>query len=98
MGILDKVMFWRKKDEFADVGLGDKENLAFGDNFNAAPGTGLGPSPDLGRDLGRGPGMGSGLGQQPNYPSPQPSMPPPAPVAAIVSPPESKIVLGIVTR
>jgi len=50
MGILDKVMFWKKKDEFSDVGLGGKDNLAFGDDFgqggfpgqNAAPGTGLG--------------------------------------------------------
>jgi len=35
MGILDKIMFWKKKDEFADLGLGDKENLAFGDDFGS---------------------------------------------------------------
>jgi|SRR3989338_10997804 len=67
MGILDKVMFWKKKDEFADVGLGDKENLAFGSDFGAAPGTGLGQTPG-----------GQGFGQYPQsqgYPSSQPSMP-----------------------
>lgn len=35
MAILDKLMFWKKKDEFADMGLGDKDNLAFGDDFGA---------------------------------------------------------------
>lgn len=72
MGILDKIMFWKKKDEFSEIGLGDKENLAFGNDFSAAPGTGLGPTP---------PG-GQGYGQQypqsqqsQGYPSSQPSMP-----------------------
>jgi|TARA_Y100000031_G_C8166833_1_gene359792 hypothetical protein len=47
MSILDKVMFWKKKDEFGDIGLGDKDplgkgNLAFGDDFGmgSAPGYG----------------------------------------------------------
>ena len=69
MGILDKVMFWKKKDDFGNMDLGGKENLAFGDDFgqgnfpgqNAAPGTGLGG------DVG-GRGFGS-YGQQ--YPQPQ---------------------------
>ncbi len=70
MGILDKVMFWKKKDEFKDLGLGDKDNLAFGNEFGAAPGTGLGPTP----------GTGQGFGQQsqgftPPEPTPRPSMP-----------------------
>ena len=50
MGILDKVMFWKKKDDFGDADLGGKDNLAFGNDFgqggfpaqNAAPGAGLG--------------------------------------------------------
>lgn len=74
MGILDKVMFWKKKDEFADMGLGDKDNLAFGNDFGAMPGTGLGQMPG-GSDFGS-----QGFGQQPmgqaqNYPSSQPQMP-----------------------
>ena len=68
MGILDKIMFWKKKDEFADIGLGDKENLAFGNDFSAAPGTGLGPTPPGGQGYGQYP-------QSQGYPSPQPSMP-----------------------
>ncbi len=73
MGILDKIMFWKKGDEFADVGLGEKENPAFGNELGAAPGTGLGPSPGLGTE----PGIGSDLGQQPGqgFQTPQPSMP-----------------------
>jgi len=79
MGILDKIMFWKKKDEFADIGLGDKENLAFGDQFGQ-PGAnqpGLGPTP--GMDQG---GMGplpSPAGQAPpgpSMPSFSPSSPP----------------------
>ena len=62
MGILGKLMFWKKKDEFSDLGLGDnvapigKENLAFGDDF----------------------GMGTqqGLGQQPQQPQAFPQQPP----------------------
>ena len=88
MGILDKVMFWKKKDEFADMGLGGKDNLAFGDGCgqgglpgqNAAPGAGLGP--DVG---GRGFGSYSqqypqpqGFPQQQSF-SPQPSFSQPYP-------------------
>ena len=72
MGILDKIMFWKKKDEFADIGLGDKEKLAFGDEFGPAPGTGLGQAPGTGQ------GFGQGLqtpGPQPLTPSPPPSAP-----------------------
>jgi len=85
MGILDKVMFWKKKDEFEDTGLGEKEKLAFGDEFGAQPGAAPGAIP--GADaLGQGPGM-PGLGQQPaptepSIPSitqPQYSPPPAAP-------------------
>jgi hypothetical protein len=35
MGILGKLMFWKKRDEFSDIGLGEKENLAFGDEFGS---------------------------------------------------------------
>ena len=85
MGILDKVMFWKKKDEFSDIGLGDKENLAFGDELGgqpgAAPGAGLGTNPpDLGPDPGLGPQPSPSMPQQPSMPSfsqppiqPQPS-------------------------
>lgn len=71
MGILDKIMFWKKEDEFKDIGLGDKDNLAFGNDFGAQPGAtppGLGPTP----------GMDQGLGQQPpsqGMASPEPSQP-----------------------
>ena len=85
MGILDKVMFWKKKDEFADIGLGDKENLAFGDQFGAGgqPGVPGGTPPGLGPATGLGPEpMGQGLGQQP-----APAMPPPAPSMPSFSPP-----------
>lgn len=81
MGILDKVMFWKKKDEFSDIGLGDKDNLAFGNEFGQpAPGTnppGLGANPGLDQNqgLGQDPGMQPGLGQQPPQSMPQPSMP-----------------------
>ena len=77
MGILDKVMFWKKKDEFADVGLGDKENLAFGDELGAGqPGAnppGMGAAPGLGAD----PGIDQDLGQQTpqSFQQPQPSAP-----------------------
>jgi len=74
MGILDKVMFWKKKDEFADVGLG-KDNLAFGDDF----GQGLGAGQNIASSTGLGPDIGGrGLGsygqqyQQPQGFSPQP--------------------------
>ncbi|MBW2976243.1 hypothetical protein KY347_02245 [Candidatus Woesearchaeota archaeon] len=83
MGILDKVMFWKKKDEFADIGLGDKDNLAFGDDFGAGtpkvPGagqTGLGQPEFTPPSI----GMGSGQSYSQQYPQPQgfpqtPSMP-----------------------
>ena len=71
MGILDKIMFWKKKDDLSDLGdLGGglgKDNLAFGDNFNAqgAPfgqqGLGQNGMPGMGNDFGQ--GMGQGLGQ-----------------------------------
>ena len=77
MGILDKVMFWKKKDEFSDIGLGDKENLAFGDEFGAQPGTpgavpGTNP-PGLGSDPGLGPQPAAP--QAPSMPTFQPSTP-----------------------
>jgi len=80
MGFLDKVMFWKKKDEFADIGLGgEKDNLAFGNDLGAGqqvPGAnppGLGPTPGLGPD----PGMQGNIGQQPNQgmQPPGPTMP-----------------------
>ena len=73
MGILDKLMFWKKEDEFADIGLGDKENLPFGDQFGTPPGganpPGLGSTP--GMDQG---GMAPGSSPAGSTP-PQPSMP-----------------------
>ena len=47
MGFLDKVMFWKKgDDDFSDLGAGDKNNLAFGDDFGAGMQTpGTPPSP-----------------------------------------------------
>ena len=63
MGILDKIMFWKKKDEFSDIGLGDKENLAFGDEFGN-------------RQLGLDQGFGQQApGQQGSAPPTQPPLP-----------------------
>lgn len=86
MGFLDKVMFWRKKEDLGDLDLG-KDNLAFGDNFGQTPNqsgqgfgqVGLGSSAQQG--FGQG-GLPSSYGQ-PNYNpysqsqdfSSQPSMP-----------------------
>lgn len=45
MGILDKVMFWKKHDDFSDLGLDKgfgKDNLAFGDDFGAGQQQGYG--------------------------------------------------------
>ena len=62
MGILDKVMFWKKKDDLSDLGdLGQglgKNNMAFGDNFNSQanpfgqPGAGQGMGNDFGQGMG----------------------------------------------
>tara|TARA_Y100000310_G_C20613316_1_gene779191 strand:+ start:677 stop:1102 length:426 start_codon:yes stop_codon:yes gene_type:complete len=52
---MDKLMFWKKKDDFSDLGLGNKDplgknplgkNLAFGDDFGLGgqQPTGLGPT------------------------------------------------------
>jgi hypothetical protein len=61
MGILGKLMFWKKKDEFSDIGLGDKENLAFGNDSG------------FGNQQQQYPGyeQGQGYGQYPsqNYPA-----------------------------
>ncbi len=69
MGILDKVMFWKKKDDFGDMDLGGKDNLAFGDDFGQGnfPGQSAAPGTGLGSDVG-GRGFGS-YSQQ--YPRPQ---------------------------
>tara|TARA_Y100000294_G_scaffold175188_1_gene194722 strand:+ start:349 stop:729 length:381 start_codon:yes stop_codon:yes gene_type:complete len=67
-------MFWKKKDEFSDIGLGEKDplgkDLAFGDNFN------LGTQPGLGQQS---PGMpeqapAQAYPQQPPF-QPQPAQP-----------------------
>jgi len=85
MGILDKIMFWKKKDEFEDIDLGGKDKLAFGDEFGAQPGAAPGAAPGAGA-LGSEMGPGMGQGQQPAPPGPsipsitQPTYaPPPAP-------------------
>lgn len=80
MGILGKIMFWRKKDDFSDLGLDEKrpfgdENLAFGNNFGM--GAGLG-QPVMGQSQGfsQQPSPSLGFSQpaypQPSYPSYQP--------------------------
>src|SRR3989338_9034912 len=82
MGILGKVMFWKKKDEFADAGLGEKGNLAFGDDFGQGgfPGQNTEPGTGLGSDVG-GRGFCSysqqypqpqGFPQQPSFSQPYP--------------------------
>ena len=60
MGFLGKLMFWKKKDEFEDIGLGEKGNI---------PNVDLG----LGPDLGAGADLGQGLSMVP--PGTQPSIP-----------------------
>ena len=67
MSILGKLMFWKKKDEFSDIGLGDKENLAFGNDFG---------QPGLDQGLGQAPTQPTpGLPPTPSVPS-QPALPP----------------------
>ena len=62
MSFIDKLMFWKKKDEFSDIGLGEKDtlgkDLAFGDDFN------LGTQPSA-----------FGQPQQPQQPAPPTSYP-----------------------
>ena len=82
MGILGKVMFWKKKDDFSDLGLDEKrpfgnDNLAFGNDFGM--GTGLG-QPGMGQSsqgFSQQPSPGMGFSQpaypQPSYPGYQPS-------------------------
>ena len=87
MGILDKVMFWKKSDNLDDLGLGGRDNLAFGNDLGVGPGATPGmpgatpgmpgatpgmPGAAPPGGLGPDPGMGQGLGQQP----PAQSMPP----------------------
>ena len=72
MGILDKVMFWRKKDDFSDLGLDGKQPfgndaLAFGNDFSM--GAGLG-QPAMGQSQGFSqPPQNMGF-SQPAYPQP----------------------------
>ncbi|MBS3101985.1 hypothetical protein J4458_00895 [Candidatus Woesearchaeota archaeon] len=85
MGLFGKLMFWRKKDEFEGIGLGEK-------GFKPNMDFGLGPDLGAGADFGQGFGQGlqqPGL-QQPSYPTPpsfqqqpsfqqmQPPFPPPS--------------------
>jgi hypothetical protein len=84
MGILDKVMFWKKKDEFGDIGLGDKDNLAFGDN-PGVPGQSSGMPNQYGSQTGMDNGLGSGsplpqaFPQQPSFSQPPPQYSQPSP-------------------
>ena len=69
-------MCWKKKDDISDMGLGDDDNRACGDNFNTqTPGTP--PSQFPNQPGSSDPGFGAGnLGQQP---SPQSFQQPAAP-------------------
>lgn len=58
MGFLDKIAFWKKKDDFSDIGMGDK---ALGSDL----GGGF-PSADTGLST----GMETGLPTQPTAPIP----------------------------
>jgi len=71
MGFLDKLPFFKKKDEFGDIGLGDKGPGLGPDT--AAPDLGLGPSPGGPES----PDLNLGMPQQP--PIQQPSLQPPQP-------------------
>ena len=84
MGFLNKIMFWKKKDDdLGDLGLGGKDNLAFGNDFNPSPGfgqnqgfgqVGPGQGSGMGSDYGQGLGQGQGVGSrypQPSFGSPQ---------------------------
>ena len=86
MAFLDKLMFWKKSNNLDDLGLGGKDDLAFGNDLGAQPGATPG-LPGAG-GLGPEPGMEQGLGQQPAPQSmqPPPSMPPQQPQ---FSPPQS---------
>ena len=75
MGILDKVMFWRKKDDFSDLGLDSKQpfgndNPAFGSDFGLGSGLGqqaMGQSQGFGQPASM--GFPQPSFQQPSYPS-----------------------------
>lgn len=62
MGILDKVMFWRKKDDLSDLGLDSKQ--PFGND-----------NPAFGSDFGLGSGLGQqGMGQSQGFSQPSQNM------------------------
>ena len=77
MGFMDRIAFWKKKDEFGDIGLGDKgPDLGAG---SAASDLGLGPSPgsmESPADLNLGLPTQQPPQQQPSFQQPQPSLQP----------------------
>lgn len=73
MGILGKLTFWKKKDDFEDIG----KDLGLDKNFDMGMDSGTGMSPDLGLGIEtnephRYPSMQQPM-QQSSYPSLQPS-------------------------
>lgn len=67
MGFMDRIAFWKKKDEFGDIGLGE-QSPGLG-SYSAASDLGLGPSP--GGMEGGSADFNLGLPSQPQQPSPQ---------------------------
>jgi len=82
MGFLSKLMFWKGKDEFSDLGLGEK---------GAAPSVDLGLGTDFGAggDLGAGMQPSPGMPQQPSFQQPSQMQPPSfGPAPSSVPPPQ----------
>ena len=80
MGLLGKLMFWKRKDEFENIGLGDKGaplgmDLGLGSDFGAGADTGA----DLSQGYGMQPSPGTPRMRQPSFQQPQfqPSFPSP---------------------
>ena len=63
MGIMDKLAFWKKKDDFADIG----KDLGIDKDF----GMDSGPSPDLGLGIDQGQGPQQPFQKYPSFQQPQ---------------------------
>ena len=64
MGILGKLMFWKKKDEFEDIGLGERGNIP---SMDLGLGPEIGAGTEFGQDYGRYPSSGRQFGSQPSF-------------------------------
>lgn len=75
MAIMDKLLFWRKKEQPLDLGLGGGRDLGLGADLGlGGDQTGIGMAGDMGAGYGTEQfGADAGFGAQPNYSQQQPS-------------------------